>query len=628
MRLRHLAIAALGLASVASAEFYVKGKVLGAGGAALDSVQVLTRWGLSSDTTMTNGTFEFGTAPVVSLQGKSGIAGVKAAIQGQILSIASPIGARAELLDTRGRQVAAFESGRFGTLELGAVPSGAYVLRIRHAGSSSASSLRWKGGAMSVSLSASESNFQTDRAARTFAESVGPDTTLTFYRRGYMPKEVVVKGGDTAVSVTLQAFSNSSSCLESGKLKLTITESCHLTAGTYSFQGMTFVDSGAVLSMDPGVILKGATKDGAKVASALIVKPGAKIYALGTPQAPVIFTAGTAEPVPGDFAGVVLLGRATENFPGDTAAIEGINNVYYGGANAADNSGELRYVRIEYAGLVIGKDNELNSLTMGGVGSGTRVSYVQAYMGLDDAFEWFGGSASAHHLVSTGTDDDMFDFDAGWNGTLQFAYGEAGATNNDANGIEADNNVEKTQELSPRTNPTVFNMTVIGNEGKYGANRSLNGLRLRRGFAGNLGNILISGGFQYGVAVDGNASYRLVLNDSLKAAGVHVSGVSKGLYTTKVLAGLNNFVPGLSDSAKVLDSVKTIVLKKWMVGDSASMTATGITAANPIPAAIIPGAVAVPAGLAPATYIGAFQPGATRKWHEGWTLPLRAPVAQ
>jgi hypothetical protein len=624
MNMTKLALSGLILASAAHSALDIRGTVQSPTGTTLDSVTILSKWEQITTMTGSEGSFRLfdGTT---SLGSRSRLSGFSVMVGAKDLRIASPVGSQLEILSMDGRTISSFDASEGASVSLGHLAAGQYSVRVRSAGIVQSSSFSWQGGKLVANLSTVSSQVHSV-AARVTAEG---DTTVTFYRKGYFPKDTVLNSVDSNLVIKLEPYTTNSSCATAGAIALAISSSCHLAKGTYSLQGLTFLDSGVVLSIDPGTVIKGAVDgSGTKIVSALIARPGSRLYAIGTATEPIVFTAGTAEPVPGDFGGVVILGRSHENFPGDTAAIEGLNSIYYGGGTPRldDNSGEIRYARIEYAGYVIGKDNELNSLTWGGAGSKTKTSYVQAYRGLDDAFEWFGGSNSAHHLVSTATDDDMFDFDAGWSGHLQFAFGAAGATNNDANGIEADNNGEAVQELSPRTNPKVYNLTLVGNGGAYGANRSLSGMRLRRGFAGELGNILITGGFQNGVAVDGNASYRLVLNDSLKARGVFVSGVSaRNFHPSKILAGLA--LPGL-DSAAVIDSVKKVVTTHWMAADSAAMAtvAHGVTAASPKPKVVIPGSVAVPAGFAAAHYIGAFSPSATKLWHEGWTLPLPAPA--
>lgn len=398
-----------------------------------------------------------------------------------------------------------------------------------------------------------------------------------------------------------------SGCLVEGTntLSLNITaDLCELEAGTYDLQGVTFVKFGSVLTLDPGVTIRGKT-DGSQ--TALVVEKGGILHAVGTPSEPIVFTAGTAEPVRGDFGGVVLLGSSHANTPDGTADIEGLVGIPYGGGESPvtdDSSGHLEYVRIEYAGYLFGADNELNGLTFGGVGSRTVASHIHQYEGLDDCFEWFGGTVSADHLVATGCDDDIFDYDQGWQGTLQFLLGaHVGVTNDDANGIEADG-LGGAEESLPRTYSYIANMTLIGN-----GTSSMNGMRLRRGMGGQIYNSIVTGfgtGTPSGnaVRVDGNTSIRLVNNDSLKAYGLYAYGNG----------GRMNVVPaaGLEDSAATVQATMDMI-ETWFTEDTTSL---GISLTSPQPSSAPAGAVTLPTGngFVATDYIGAFDPAASTLW--------------
>ena len=298
--------------------------------------------------------------------------------------------------------------------------------------------------------------------------------------------------------------------------------------------GLTFVKSGLTLTIGAGATVKGK-RDGSL--AALIVQPGAKINAVGTASKPIVFTAGSGTPERGDIGGLVILGKADINLANETGDIEGLVGVPFGGTDDGDSSGTLKYVRIEYAGHLLGTDNELNGLTMGGVGSGTSISFVQVYEGLDDCFEWFGGAVSATNLVATGCDDDMFDWDMGWRGSLQFAVGgHTAVTNTDANGIEADN-LNGNEGNTPRSAPKIANLTLIGN-----GTSSLNGMRLRRGTGGQIVNAIVTG-FKMGAAIriDGNTTIGLVNGDGLKVEALYAYANNK---KTTVAAAA-----GLADSA-------------------------------------------------------------------------------
>jgi hypothetical protein len=229
----------------------------------------------------------------------------------------------------------------------------------------------------------------------------------------------------------------------------------------YLIKGQTFVRSGQVLTIQPGTILKG--DKGTK--GTLIIDKGGKIEAVGTAAEPIVMTsslpAGTRDR--GDWGGLVILGNAPVNQV--DPAIEGISPaVIFGGTNAADDSGALKYVRIEYAGIELTPNNETNSITLGGVGSATEMEYCQVSWGGDDGFEWFGGTVNGKYLVSFASWDDSFDVDFGYSGKNQFGLEVRYASYADqsgSNSFECDNgpNDNVTTLL---TTGTFSNFTCIG----------------------------------------------------------------------------------------------------------------------------------------------------------------------
>ncbi|MFT3981988.1 MAG: hypothetical protein QM687_16090 [Ferruginibacter sp.] len=239
---------------------------------------------------------------------------------------------------------------------------------------------------------------------------------------------------------------------------------------TYLLQGIVYVDSLVTLTIEPGTVIRG---DANTVISSLVIQRGAQIIANGTPCNPIVFTSSKAagSRVRGDWGGLTLLGRGLTN-QGNNVNIEGIGasepRARYGGNNNADNSGSLKYVRIEYAGYAITNGNELNSLTFGGVGSGTTIDYIQTSFGNDDAFEWFGGAVTCKHLVAYRTLDDDFDTDFGYSGMVQFALGVKDPTVADdpalstSEGFESDNNGTAPFTPTPKTSASFYNVTQIG----------------------------------------------------------------------------------------------------------------------------------------------------------------------
>ena len=241
----------------------------------------------------------------------------------------------------------------------------------------------------------------------------------------------------------------------------------------YKLTGKVYVKAGGTLNIAPGTIIKG---DVATAGSCLIITRGGKINAVGTPTQPIVFTssANPGNKSTGDWGGIVIAGNAKVNVTGGIGTFEGGNlanpdgttsDGQYGGLNDLDNSGELKYVRIEYAGFPFAPNNELNGLTMGGVGSGTKISYIQVSYGLDDAFEWFGGTVNCDHLVSFRGNDDDFDTDFGFSGKVQFGVALRDTAVADAvsgaNGFESDNDAAGSGN-GPKTRAIFSNFTMVG----------------------------------------------------------------------------------------------------------------------------------------------------------------------
>ena len=253
---------------------------------------------------------------------------------------------------------------------------------------------------------------------------------------------------------------------------------------TYVLQNKVFVNADQTLTIEPGTVIKG--RPGLREQStALIIARGAQIQANGTAQRPIIFTAQADdvtnlndEPNAGSWGGLILLGSASTNTTPGAIAIEGINTNeprgIYGCGDAGfdcddnDNSGTVRYVSIRYGGSEIGDGNEINGLTMGGVGRGTTVEYVEVFKNQDDGFEWFGGTVNARYLVSAFTGDELFDTDQGYRGNNQYLLGIADATTD--NGFEMDGGDSDLggEDATPLSTPTFANVTLIG----AGANRA------------------------------------------------------------------------------------------------------------------------------------------------------------
>jgi hypothetical protein len=262
----------------------------------------------------------------------------------------------------------------------------------------------------------------------------------------------------------------------------------------------------SVLTIEPGTVIIGdrATK------GTLIVQRGSQIIANGTAEKPIVFTSerNAGEKEAGDWGGLVILGKAPNNLPDNAAnrELEGGYGGFHGGTDAADNSGSLKYVRIEFAGVPINPNQEINSLTMGSVGSGTTIDFVQASFGLDDSFEWFGGTVNAKHLIAYKGLDDDFDTDNGFSGNVQYAVGIRGTTQADqsgSNGFESDNDANGSVN-APFTAATFANVSIIGAKGKAETSINIqfqNGAQIRRNSKLNIYNTFITG-YPNGIYID------------------------------------------------------------------------------------------------------------------------------
>jgi serine/threonine protein kinase len=273
----------------------------------------------------------------------------------------------------------------------------------------------------------------------------------------------------------------------SGDIEEDATLSCQ---HDYRLVGPVRVLEGATLTVEPGTVVAGEPGSGAL----LLVSTGARLVAVGEAARPIVFTSARhkdpAGPQPGDWGGLVLLGRAPTNQP--EPRLEGLAEaISYGGVLPDDNSGELSYVRIEYAGVTLAPNNETNGLTLAGVGRGTRIDHVQVLSAADDCFEFFGGTVDASDLICVDPRDDGFDFDQGYQGTVRSVVMlDRQGGEGERNGIEVDNDAQE-PERKPRTSPTVEGATLCGS-GPL-ARRPGYGLLVRRGAAGRYEDLLVGG---------------------------------------------------------------------------------------------------------------------------------------
>ncbi|MFY7651383.1 MAG: hypothetical protein ACOVQE_01720 [Chitinophagaceae bacterium] len=239
----------------------------------------------------------------------------------------------------------------------------------------------------------------------------------------------------------------------------------------YLIKGQVFVRSGAVLTIQPGTVLYGEKR----TKGTLVVDRGGKIEAKGTAAKPIVFTSNqlAGDRDRGDWGGLVILGNAACNQVDPT--IEGVDpQVFFGGhssntksssvINDTESSGTLEYVRVEFAGIELTPNNETNSITLGGVGRGTKIEYCQVSYGGDDGFEWFGGSVNGKYLISFNMWDDDFDVDFGYSGNNQFLLAvryPSYADQSGSNIFECDNGPND-NDVQPYTTGTFSNVTGLG----------------------------------------------------------------------------------------------------------------------------------------------------------------------
>jgi hypothetical protein len=328
-----------------------------------------------------------------------------------------------------------------------------------------------------------------------------------------------------------------------------ITTDTHWTAGnTYLLKNQIYVKNNATLTIDAGVVIKG---DHTAVGAGLFVTKGAKVIAIGTETNPIVFTSDNAVGArnKGDWGGVILLGKASFNINSGTNNIEGIAasiDTEYGGGltpDDNDNSGTLKYVRIEFAGYVYGPNQEINGLTFGAIGRGTTVDYVQVSFANDDSFEWFGGAVNCTHLVAYRGLDDDFDTDNGFSGKVQFCLAVRDPQISDApavstsEGFESDNNATSVAGTS-FTTAAFSNCTMVGpsyrvtlpNGGVLAAGYK-RGARLRRNTQLKIMNTIFMD-YPEGLHIDGVTTETNAVNNDLKFKNNILAGI---VTTAKIL---------------------------------------------------------------------------------------------
>ncbi|MCK9411956.1 MAG: Ig-like domain-containing protein [Prolixibacteraceae bacterium] len=421
-------------------------------------------------------------------------------------------------------------------------------------------------GSTEITVTANDGSF-TDKCAVTIFPSAGSTISLT---------------GNITSNVTLKSDIN------------------------YILDGWVYVKSGATITIEPGTVIKGKTDTKAS----LVIERGAKIMAIGTVAKPIIFT--SAKPAgsraAGDWGGIVLCGNAKINVTGGEAEIEGGLGTKYGGTDDNDNSGTLQYVRIEFAGYAFQPDKEINGLTLGAVGRGTTIDYVQVSFANDDSFEWFGGTVNCKHLIAFSGLDDEFDTDFGFSGYVQYAVGLRDpmiADISKSNGFESDNDGSGSTNI-PTTNPRFANVSLFGPLATV--NTTINPLfqaamHIRRKSNLEVYNSLFAGWPKGLLLADpkGNGG-----------SGAQVKGC--------ILSGMTaNFSGNTAGEQAFFEDVTRLNRTVALNTDLKVTTPFNLTAPNFLPqtgSPLLTGAATLPTGLEATDYIGAFK---TTDWTAGWT---------
>ncbi|MDP1889497.1 MAG: fibronectin type III domain-containing protein [Gemmatimonadaceae bacterium] len=427
---------------------------------------------------------------------------------------------------------------------------------------------------------------------------------------------------------------------------------------TYTLKGFIHVANGATLTIQPGTTIKG---DFNTLGSSLFILRGAKIQAVGTAAAPIVMTSSRAvgQRQTGDWGGLIIVGNGLINRSG-SVELEGSNTdgvavvsgknyqvLYSGGTTPTDNSGTLAYVRVEFAGFAPSLNNELNSFSFGAVGSGTRISYLQAMAGLDDSYEFWGGSVDGDHLVSYEAGDDHFDMSEGFSGRLQYLISlqstvltprtGAGSPSSDPQGIENDGCAGSGCDLAfnstPLTIPVVANFTLIGTGSTTTSGSSGGtGMVLRRGTGGYYVNGVVARFPRGGIGMRdldtfvraGSAATPDLATTDLAVRNVLVAETNSIVFETGSgrsafdLAG-NTITASAATAATLFTALPATGVEPTLAGlDWSPATGSAIAAGG---LATFTGKLATKAGtfVTGTTYLGAAAPGGT-KWWTGWTV--------
>jgi hypothetical protein len=369
----------------------------------------------------------------------------------------------------------------------------------------------------SIKLKTMKNTFLTLAIASTLFISCGEDDTADIIIYNTDNSVTNNNNGGTVTPPTTEETINISGTY--------ITDLTLLASNNYLLNGPLVMASGTTLTIEAGTTIE-ALASGSDMYIA--ISQGAKIEANGTAEAPIIMTSNSAAPKAGDWGGLILLGKAPINSvaAGGTSTSE-IGGLPYGGTDAADNSGTIRYVRVQYSGGKADGQSENNGFSFYGVGNGTTVEYIEMYEGLDDGLEFFGGTVNVSYVYVVNAQDDSIDWTEGYTGTISNAYIKHGIDHDKAfecDGYNTDigNNSNPVYFSAPNVNNvTIDGLTdITGNEA----------VRLRAGTQGIFTNLVINN-FEEAFDLDGdttgdNPTGQGVLDDALHVNDIIFNNVT------------------------------------------------------------------------------------------------------
>jgi hypothetical protein len=413
------------------------------------------------------------------------------------------------------------------------------------------------------------------------------------------------------------------------------------TGDTIILDGLVFVNDGSTLTIEPGVVVKGKSGTGEN-ASALIVARGGKIYANGTKEQPIIFTAyadklngNLSKTDRGLWGGLIILGTADLNSDPGESAIEGIPTSeprgIYGGSDDTDDSGELSYISIRHGGTDIGEGNEINGLTLGGVGSSTKIEFIEIIANADDGIEFFGGAPRLKNIIVSYCGDDSFDYDEGFRGYGQFWCTIQATDDGDRCGEHDGGTTPET--ASPHAIPNIYNTTYIGR----GTNAGNKTITFRDNAGGHYFNSIFvnqSKGIDFELLADNNYnrvqdSYQQIGDANLSVENCIfwdvANGMADNLFTlsapkdsTYTEGGEQYETHSAAMAAYLAENEADFYANDYFTSWNNEIKNPGVSAANPVPTDATGTMADTPnAWFELVNYKGAF---GAENWAEGWTL--------